>query len=62
MPAILGGGPNMRANWLSLYRQRDMLTDVVARNLAGPDVTVLVGLFEIVLLIVSIVFCDSLDQ
>lgn len=33
-----------------------MLTLVVARNLAGPDVTVLAGLFDTVLLIVSIVF------
>lgn len=43
----------MRANWLSLYRHRDMLTLVVARNLAGPDVVVLAGLFDTVLLSVS---------
>ena len=32
-----------------------MLTLVVARNFAGPDVTVLAGVFESVLLIVSTV-------
>ncbi len=53
VPAMPGGGPNMRANWLSLYRHRDMLTLVVARNLAGPDVVVLAGLFDTVLLSVS---------
>jgi len=30
-----------------------MLTDVVARNLAGPDVVALAGLFDMVLLSVS---------
>ena len=35
--------PNMRAKRASLYRQRDMLVVVVARNLAGPAETVEAG-------------------
>lgn len=33
----------MRAKWESLYRQRDMLTVLVARNFAGPAVVVAAG-------------------
>lgn len=33
-----GSGPNMRANWLSLYSPQLMFTAEVAKNLAGPAV------------------------
>ena len=43
----------MRVNWESLYKQRLMLTLLVARNLEGPAVVVLGGLSLIVLEMVS---------
>ena len=44
----------MRVNWESLYRQRLILTVLVARNLEGPAVVVLGGLFFSALDMVSI--------
>lgn len=56
-PAAEGGfsGPNIRVNWLSLYRLRLMFTVEVAKNLAGPAVVLDAGVEYTVLLSVSVV-------
>jgi len=51
---VLFSGPNMRAKWESLYRVRLMLTELVARNLAGPEVTLFGDVLWRVLEMVSI--------
>lgn len=56
-PAVEGdfSGPNMRVNWLSLYRLKLMFTVDVAKNLAGPAVVLGAGVEYTVLHSVSVV-------
>lgn len=49
-----GSGPNMRANWLSLYKPMLMFTVEVAKNLAGPAVVLAAGVGVTVLHSVSV--------
>lgn len=48
--------PNMRVNWLSLYRQRERLAVLVARNFEGPVVVVDAGWLRKVDWVVSNMF------
>lgn len=49
-----GSGPNMRANWLSLYKPMLIFTVEVAKNLAGPAVVLAAGAGVTVLHSVSV--------
>ena len=54
--AAAGLPANMRVNWESLYRHKDMLTALVAANLLGPAFVVAEDLLVRVFVTVSVVF------